>query len=281
MSARLQGRSRPRPSPGCTSTRSYDPADFAGARRPRGGVAVHAAAPAARPATAGRRAPERHRSTSVEPAPEVTVWTARTRRPAARRGLRADGPGERAGVRSVRPRRPWSRVPAEARRPRPTVVTVRGDGSRGGRVRAPAGRGRRRSPRPWSCSTTRAAPPTPTTSSSSSVTARRSTWSACRTGPTTRCTCRTTTPRLGRDATARAHRGHAAAATWCGSPRRSATAAPAATPSCTGLYFADAGQHLEHRLFVDHDVPRLPQPRAPTRARCRARTRTRSGSATC
>jgi Fe-S cluster assembly protein SufD len=23
----------------------------------------------------------------------------------------------------------------------------------------------------------------------------------------------------------------------------------------TGLYFADAGQHLEHRLFVDHDVP--------------------------
>jgi Fe-S cluster assembly protein SufD len=23
-----------------------------------------------------------------------------------------------------------------------------------------------------------------------------------------------------------------------------------------GLYFADAGQHLEHRLFVDHDVPR-------------------------
>jgi Fe-S cluster assembly protein SufD len=24
----------------------------------------------------------------------------------------------------------------------------------------------------------------------------------------------------------------------------------------TGLYFADAGQHLEHRLFVDHDVPR-------------------------
>ena len=29
----------------------------------------------------------------------------------------------------------------------------------------------------------------------------------------------------------------------------------------TGLYFADAGQHLEHRLFVDHDMPRLPQPR--------------------
>jgi Fe-S cluster assembly protein SufD len=24
----------------------------------------------------------------------------------------------------------------------------------------------------------------------------------------------------------------------------------------TGIYFADAGQHLEHRLFIDHDVPR-------------------------
>ena len=25
-----------------------------------------------------------------------------------------------------------------------------------------------------------------------------------------------------------------------------------------GLYFADAGQHLEHRLFVDHAVPNCP-----------------------
>ena len=25
---------------------------------------------------------------------------------------------------------------------------------------------------------------------------------------------------------------------------------------CSGLYFADAGQHLEHRLFVDHNAPR-------------------------
>ena len=31
--------------------------------------------------------------------------------------------------------------------------------------------------------------------------------------------------------------------------------APGGDAELTGLYFADAGQHLEHRLFVDHDVP--------------------------
>jgi Fe-S cluster assembly protein SufD len=33
-------------------------------------------------------------------------------------------------------------------------------------------------------------------------------------------------------------------------------AGPGGEADLTGLYFADAGQHLEHRLFVDHDVPR-------------------------
>ena len=47
-----------------------------------------------------------------------------------------------------------------------------------------------------------------------------------------------------------------------------------------GVYFADETQHQEHRLWVDHAVPELPQQRRSTRARCRARTRTRSGSAT-
>jgi Fe-S cluster assembly protein SufD len=32
--------------------------------------------------------------------------------------------------------------------------------------------------------------------------------------------------------------------------------APGGDAELTGLYFADAGQHLEHRLFVDHDMPR-------------------------
>ena len=31
---------------------------------------------------------------------------------------------------------------------------------------------------------------------------------------------------------------------------------PGGDAELTGLYFADAGQHLEHRLFDDHDVPR-------------------------
>jgi Fe-S cluster assembly protein SufD len=31
--------------------------------------------------------------------------------------------------------------------------------------------------------------------------------------------------------------------------------APGGDAELTGLYFADAGQHLEHRLFVDHDMP--------------------------
>ena len=64
-------------------------------------------------------------------------------------------------------------------------------------------------------------------------------------------------------------------------PEASATPAPGGDAELLGLYFADAGQHLEHRLFVDHAVPHCRSRRRPTRARCRARTRTRSGSATC
>ncbi len=33
-------------------------------------------------------------------------------------------------------------------------------------------------------------------------------------------------------------------------------AGPGGSAELIGLYFADAGQHLEHRLFVDHDAPR-------------------------
>jgi Fe-S cluster assembly protein SufD len=59
---------------------------------------------------------------------------------------------------------------------------------------------------------------------------------------------------LGRDARLR----HAAV-TLGGSVVRLAPSvrydAPGGDAELTGLYFADAGQHLEHRLFVDHDVP--------------------------
>jgi Fe-S cluster assembly protein SufD len=35
---------------------------------------------------------------------------------------------------------------------------------------------------------------------------------------------------------------------------------PGGDAELLGLYFADAGQHLENRLFVDHAVPALPEP---------------------
>ena len=89
-----------------------------------------------------------------------------------------------------------------------------------------------------------------------------------------------TTPSIGRDA-----RLKHIAVTLGGDVVRITTnagyAGPGGDVEMLGIYFADAGQHQEHRLFVDHAAPQLPQPRRPTRARCRARPRTPSGSATC
>ena len=39
-------------------------------------------------------------------------------------------------------------------------------------------------------------------------------------------------------------------------------AGPGGSAELFGLYFADAGQHIEHRLFVDHNEPQHPQQRA-------------------
>jgi Fe-S cluster assembly protein SufD len=57
-------------------------------------------------------------------------------------------------------------------------------------------------------------------------------------------------------------------------------AGPGGDAELLGLYFADAGQHLEHRLFVDHNEPNC-RSNVTTRARCRARAPAPSGSATC
>ena len=57
-----------------------------------------------------------------------------------------------------------------------------------------------------------------------------------------------------RRAPARTSRSRSAAR-WSGCRRRSATRAPAATPSCTASLSPTPAQHLEHRLFVDHDTP--------------------------
>ncbi len=46
-----------------------------------------------------------------------------------------------------------------------------------------------------------------------------------------------------------------------------------------GLYFVDAGQHIESRLFVDHSVPNC-KSRVTYKARCRVRVRTPYGLVT-
>ncbi|HWG25492.1 Fe-S cluster assembly protein SufD [Actinospica sp.] len=59
---------------------------------------------------------------------------------------------------------------------------------------------------------------------------------------------------IGRDATFR----HAAVSLGGGLVRLAPTvryAGPGGDAELLGMYFADAGQHLEHRLFVDHAVP--------------------------
>ena len=91
--------------------------------------------------------------------------------------------------------------------------------------------------------------------------------------------CRTITMRLGRDARSRTtavtlggERGQARA-------RRSATAGPGGDAELRGLYFADAGQHLEHRLFVDHAEPNC-RSRVSYKGALQGQTPTRSGSVT-
>ena len=45
------------------------------------------------------------------------------------------------------------------------------------------------------------------------------------------------------------------AARRCGWSRPSTSTGPGGDADLLGVYFADAGQHLEHRLFVDHAAP--------------------------
>lgn len=57
-------------------------------------------------------------------------------------------------------------------------------------------------------------------------------------------------------------------------------AGPGGSFTGLGVYFADSGQDLEHRLFVDHEAPGAARTSS-TRAPCRATPRTPCGSATC
>ena len=70
----------------------------------------------------------------------------------------------------------------------------------------------------------------------------------------TPCTCRTTTRGWARTRGSRTPRSRSAA-TWCGWLPSVSYAGRGGDAELRGLYFADAGQHLEHRLFVDHTAP--------------------------
>ena len=250
MSAGLQGAVETAPVTRLHEHRSYDPADFAvpGGREeewrftPLGRLrGLHTDEP---PAPSGTVTVE------TDPAPEVKIFTAErggslpspTFTPADRVSALAYASFGEATVITV---------PAEADASRPTVVTVTGDGGTGyGHLLVQA--------EPFSRSVVVLDYRGSATyadnvelvvgdGASLSVISLQD-WD----GDAVHLSQHYAT--LGRDARLR----HAAV-TLGGSVVRLAPsvryAGPGGDAELTGLYFADAGQHLEHRLFVDHDVP--------------------------
>ena len=253
MSAGLQGAIESAPVSRLHERRSYDPADFGvpggreeewrftPLRRLRG---LHTDAPPA--TTVGAAAV----TVEVDPAPEVKTFSAertvanagRTFIPADRVSARAYASFDEATVIAV---------PAEADASRPTVVTVTGHGGTGyGHLLVQA--------EPFSRavvvldhrgSATYADNVELVVGDGASLSVVSvADWA----DDTVHASYHYAT--LGRDARLR----HAAV-TLGGSVVRLGTEVrydgPGGDAELTGLYFADAGQHLEHRLFVDHDVP--------------------------
>jgi Fe-S cluster assembly protein SufD len=261
MSAGLQGAIESAPVSRLHERRSYDPADFGvpdgreeewrftPLRRLRG---LHTDAPPAPTATV---------TVEVDPAPEVKTFSAertvanagRTFIPADRVSARAYASFDEATVITV---------PAEADASRPTVVTVtgmKGAGEVRGAIRGGAGYGHLLvQAEPFSRavvvldyrgSATYADNVELVVGDSASLSVvSLQDWD----DDAVHASYHYAT--LGRDARLR----HAAV-TLGGSVVRLGTEVrydgPGGDADLTGLYFADAGQHLEHRLFVDHDVP--------------------------
>ena len=252
MSAGLQGAVESAPVTRLHEHRSYDPADFAvpdgreeewrftPLRRLRG---LHTDSP---PVPAAKVAVE------VDPAPEVKTFT-------AERGGSLPGPSfipaDRVSARAYASfdEATVITVPAEADASRPTIVTVTGHGSDGagyGHLLVQA--------EPFSRavivldhrgSATYANNVELVVGDSASLTVvSLQDWA----DDAVHLTQHYAT--LGRDARLR----HTAV-TLGGSVVRLAPSirydGPGGDAELTGLYFADAGQHLEHRLFVDHNVP--------------------------
>jgi Fe-S cluster assembly protein SufD len=250
MSAGLQGAIESAPVSRLHESRSYDPADFGvpsgreeewrftPLRRLRG---LHTDSPPAPTATV---------TVEVDPAPEIKTFSAertvanagRTFIPADRVSARAYASSDEATVITV---------PAGADASRPTVVTVTGSGGAGyGHVLVQA--------EPFSRaavvldyrgSATYADNVELVVGDGASLSVVSvADWA----DDAVHASHHYAT--LGRDARLR----HAAV-TLGGSLVRLGTEVrydgPGGDAELTGLYFADAGQHLEHRLFVDHDVP--------------------------
>ncbi len=253
MSAGLQGAIESAPVTRLHEHRSYDPADFAvpdgreeewrftPLRRLRG---LHTDAPPA--TTVGAAAV----TVEVDPAPEIKTFSAertvahagRTFVPADRVSARAYASFDEATVITV---------PAEADASRPTVVTVTGNGGVGyGHLLVQA--------EPFSRAVVvldhRGSA---TYADNVELVVGDGAWLSVVSladwaDDAVHASYHYAT--LGRDARLR----HAAV-TLGGSVIRLGTEVrydgPGGDAELTGLYFADAGQHLEHRLFVDHDVP--------------------------
>ena len=240
---------------------SADLGDHPAAVRQGGDLAVHPAAPAARAGTTTRRSrassaptttPSCRRRTSVivrrVTGDEAAALQGLGRLPADRPAVRPGLGGQRDGAADRRPGR-------RSRSTEPVVVTFDGadadeavgrargrpvrrarqgpgrDGARGQRHPGRQHRDRRRRRRPRSSSP------------------RMEEWADDAVHLSHHHI------RVGRDATRQAHRADLRRRPGPGGRHASSTTARAATSSCIGLYFADAGQHLEHRLFVDHAVP--------------------------
>ena len=234
---------------------SYDLADHPRPDRSGGGLAVHPAQAAARPARRRRRS-----------APAAT-WTGRSTRPtpvtdqldhhrARRSPWAGPAPVDRIAALAVANADGAVRIdiPAEAELDRPVLVTLTGTGHRPAGLRPHRDHGRRVRQRDRGAGAPRLGDLRQLGHPAGRRRRRRSSWSACSSGPTTPCT-----PARWRSGSAGTPRSARCRPRLGGDLVRlvetTEYAGPGGEIEQFGLYFADAGQHLEHRLFVDHNAP--------------------------
>ena len=212
------------------------------------------------PTSAGAR--PRARGTTRPRASASSASTGDEARAARLSGLRADRPGQRRGPGRGPPTSLLVDVPAETeldragRRRRSTATGVDGADGRPPRDHGPSAHSKATvvlatpAPRRW-----------PTTSRSSSATAPTLTVVSLQDWADD--AVHLSHHQRPRSAATRRYK-HVAVTFGGDLVRHDATvtyAGPGGAAELLGLYFADAGQHIEHRLFVDHNAPHTKQPR--------------------